>query len=438
MTLRARVAALVVMGALGVLGTGCVRDPRVVRVYDGKVMVERFVPPDAYAAFLRGVLAEEGGDLRSALAAYTEIADDDDDPEVWSRIGGVLCRLEPKSAEVDRAFARATKADPASASALAAAGRCATLRGRHQEAAELARRAAAQDPTNVGLEAQVIRASAARSDAPDPAMRERAVASTRAHGERAAAWDALLVWGRAHRDQVMVIQALEGLIRTAPTRSVEAESAALQLLAAGELLAARRLAVAVADAPRELGVVGPRDETVARLAVDEALARGDAEVTGRRATRGHVPGAELAARALLLERRDLAQAIVGRLLLSEPTSSGALMVKEALRAPSPPQGSATPPAAAPAASSAKADPSRALLETLAKATDRPPALCAFVLADRLASTLGTEAAREWLARVTRAPAPARDPVAAPLVLTLTARGILPASLPSAEARAAAP
>ena len=38
---------------------------------------------------------------------------------------------------------------------------------------------------------------------------------------------------------------------------------------------ARRVAAALADAPAELGVLGPYDPTVARLAVDEAILRDD-------------------------------------------------------------------------------------------------------------------------------------------------------------------
>ena len=40
---------------------GCGAEPRVVRVYDGRIVEGRYVSPEAYAAFLRGVLAEESG-----------------------------------------------------------------------------------------------------------------------------------------------------------------------------------------------------------------------------------------------------------------------------------------------------------------------------------------------------------------------------------------
>src|SRR5690606_41056062 len=57
---------------------GCVGGAPVVRVYDGQIVKGRWIPPEAYAAFLRGALAEESGDLRGALAAYERAASEDD------------------------------------------------------------------------------------------------------------------------------------------------------------------------------------------------------------------------------------------------------------------------------------------------------------------------------------------------------------------------
>jgi tetratricopeptide (TPR) repeat protein len=167
---------------------GCGSTPRVTRVYDGRVVEERYIAPEAYAAFLRGALAEESGDFRSAIDAYREAEDEDEvDPEIATRLGEVRCRVDPRDPEIDRAFARAMKRDPGSASALAAAGRCALSRGRAAEAAELARRAAELDPSNVTLIAFAARTRAVEGD---PAGRAQVVALTEAHGEIAAAWDA--------------------------------------------------------------------------------------------------------------------------------------------------------------------------------------------------------------------------------------------------------
>jgi hypothetical protein len=402
-------------------GTACASEPRVVRVYDGRIVEGRYVSPDAYAAFLRGALAEEAGDLKGALTHYaTAAGDDEDDPEIMTRIGEVRCKLDPKDGEADRAFARAVKLDPSYASMSAARARCALSRGQNDEAARLARQAASADPKNVGLEALAIRTEAGRAD---PAARERAIALTVAHGQHAAAWDALMVWGRAHKDAELVARALEGLVHAAPTRSLEVEEGAVALLDGGALPLARRVAAAVADAPRELGVIGPRVATVARLAVDEALARGDRKAALARATRGHVSLPEVAARALLLDRKELAASIAGSVADADPGASGAQMVKAALKG--------TAPGAGPAAGA----PGKGRPDPLANVTDQPPEICALVLADRLATASGTEVARTWLAKITRTPMPPRDPLAGALAVDLATRGVLPVESLPADLRA---
>jgi hypothetical protein len=396
--------------------SGCGADSRVTRVYDGHIVEGRYVSPDAYAAFLRGALAEEGGDLRGALNAYAKaIEEDEDDPELFARIGEVRCKLDPKDDVADRAFTRALALDPTSASALGAKSRCFLARGRTDEAVELAIRAAAQDPKNVSLDALVIRASANR---PDPAARDRAIALTLAHGESPAAWDALIVWGRAHKDADLVARGLAGLVQAAPTRSLEVEKGALALLEGGQLALARRVATSVTDAPRELGVIGPRDATVARLAVDEALARGDRDAALARATRGHVALAEVAARALVLDKRDLASAIASSVADADPGASGALMVKAALKS------TGAGSAAGTAGTAATAGATKAHAEAMAHVTDQPPELCALVFADRLATAAGADVARTWLARITRIPMAPRDPIGGPLAVDLATRGVL--------------
>lgn len=421
MSMRPRMhsfALLVALGAFGAIDVGCGAEARVVRVYDGRIVEGRYVSSEAYAAFLRGVLAEENGDLKAALTAYgVAVVEDEDDPELVSRIGEARCKLDPKDPLADRAFDTALKTDPTSASALAAKGRCALARGRTDEAFELARRAAAQDPSNVGLQALVVRAGASRTDA---AAREQAIALTLAYGENSLAWDALIVWGRAHHDAELVARGLQGLLRVAPARSIEAERAVTALLEGGELVLARRLACAVSDAPREMGVIGPRDATVARLAVDEALVRGDRAVALARATRGHVPLAEVAARALLLDKKEIAASIAASVADADPGASGAVMVRAALTA------------------AGTGAPGKARADVLARITDRPPELCALIFADRLGAAAGSDVAKQWLARITRTPMAVRDPLGGPLAKDLADRGILPVADLPAELRASSP
>lgn len=73
----------------------------------------------------------------------------------------------------------------------------------------------------------------------------------------------------------------------------------------------------------------------------------------------------------------------------------------------------------------------------AHVTDQPPELCALVFADRLATAVGSDVARQWLARITRTPMSPHDPVAGPLAVDLAARGVLPVADLPVELRASA-
>jgi tetratricopeptide (TPR) repeat protein len=391
--------------ALALPSAGCGLGGGVVRVYDGRVVHGSYVPPDAYAAYLRAVLDEESGNLARAALSLTLAAQlDDEDPEVWTRLGEVRCKANPSDPAADEAFARARRLDGTYAGALAAQSRCEASRGRIESAAKLAERATAEDPKNAGLEALLVTAEARR---PDNRARDRAIALTILHGDRAVAWDALVTWARAHRDTELLARGLVGLLRASPSRSADVERGARELLGDGHLGLARVVAAAVADAPRELLVRGPRDEAVARLAIDEALARGDEDAAKARATRGHVDLAEVAARALLLERRDVATSIGHTVAGADPGASGARMVL--------------------AAAAHDMRPAKHPGEHLRKITDAPPALCALVLAVRIAAVAGNDVARAWLAQVNTRPFVPGDPLAGPFAVELAARGVLPPS-----------
>lgn len=415
MTRLARIA-----GALGLasLALGCGAESKVVRVYDGRIVEGTYVPPEAYAAYLRGVLAEEAGDLRSALSAYERAArEDDEDPEPLTRIGDLRCRLDPKNKGADDALSRALRIDRTYAPAIAAKARCAAARGDAAGGVAIVETIASEDRTSAGLEALFVRLAAARPDsAADRIARDRAVALTLASGEDPAAWDALVAWGRGKADGELLARGLEGLLGVAPLRSREVEAGALELLGVGHAGLARRVAARVADAPAELGVVAVHDPTVARLAIDEALLAGDLERAERRATRGHVALSEVAARALILERPELASRVARGVLDADPNAGGAAMVLAALAARGPSR-SADEPAPASAA--------RAPAGARGKdATDRPSAACVFVLAERLAALDTPETARLWASRVAPLPMAPHDPVTGPLAVDLAARGVL--------------
>ena len=65
---RLRGLAVGIVTALA--SVACGSESKVVRVYDGRIVEGAYVPAEAYAAYLKGVLAEEAGDLRSALSSY--------------------------------------------------------------------------------------------------------------------------------------------------------------------------------------------------------------------------------------------------------------------------------------------------------------------------------------------------------------------------------
>ena len=381
---------------LSLMCFGCASEPKVVRVYGNHIVEGAYVPPEAYAAYLRGALAEEAGDLKGAVGAYERALDEDDeDPEIWTRAGAVRCKLDPKDTKADDAFAKALKLDRTYAGTFAARATCLTARGKTDEAAAAALEAAKADPTNVDVAALVVRTSKAT-----PGARERAIALTVAAGERAAAWEALVHWGRAHGDAELTARGLEGLARLSPTRSAEIETGALELLGQGFTVYARRVAAAVADVPQDNGGGGPRDATVARLAIDDAILAGDRARIERRAVRGHVALAEVAARAMLLDARETALRVARDEIAADPKNAGAQMVVAA-------------------ASTTKA-------RELTPATDAVSEACALVFADALAAGTNADSAKTWLARIQRLPSAAHDPVIGPLAVDLAARGVLSA------------
>lgn len=119
------VGALAGLFALGALG--CFR-PSVQRSFDGELVEGRFIEPDAYEAYARGVLAERDGELERALEAFAQAAElDDDGPEAWAALARVACKLGHHGRAED-AIERAFDADPRSARAHEAQARCALAR----------------------------------------------------------------------------------------------------------------------------------------------------------------------------------------------------------------------------------------------------------------------------------------------------------------------
>ena len=322
-------AAVVAMG-------GCAGQPEVVRVVDGRVLVGPFVEPEAYAAFLRGAVAEDKGDMKTALASYREAASRGaDDAEIWTRIGAIRCGTNPRDPEATAAFKRALALDASFAPAWQARGECALARGEVAVAASSATTALASAPVDVASEALLARADAADAHAAE--VRDRLIALTLVEGSSVAAWDALAAWGRGHGDAVLVARALASVARLSPSRRAELGQRAVELAGEGEISAARTLAAALLDAEgdRSSGGLGPAPAAssfVARLAVDEALLAGHVERARARATRAHLGLDVVAGRALLFGDPKVARDLAWLVVASDPSATGARLVLAAAAA----------------------------------------------------------------------------------------------------------
>jgi len=324
------------LAVLALLPAACAAPLEVTRVVDGRVAEGRFIPPDAYSAFLRGAMAEEAGQLSVAASAYTEAASLDEDPEIWTRIGDVRCVMSHREAGragletpgAEEAFTRALAIDPAYAPALEARARCAASRGDERAAHEDEERAAALDP--LAIRPPILLAEAEATTSAEGG-RERLVSLTLLHGTSPAAWDALAAWGTSHGDAMLVARALATVARLVPARKAELAGRAAALAGDGELASARALAAALVDEPgdRSSGGEGPAPAAmplVARLAVDEALARRDEPAARRRATRAHIGLDVVAGRALLAGDAKLACDLAEPVVAADPRAIGARMV----------------------------------------------------------------------------------------------------------------
>ena len=324
--LRSRVARAIAGIGLFLLAAGCRRGPDVMRVVDGRLVGGAYVEPEGYASFLRGAIADARSDTAQALAAYTDAASRDaDDPEIWTRIGDVRCRVNAADPEIAHAVDRALRLDPEYEPALAVRARCGMAHADPDEALNATRSAAAADP--MAVEPQLLLARAESERAKAAQAHDRLLALTLVHRESTAAWDALASWARAHGDPMLAASALAEGVRLVPARKSDAARQALDMAGDGELLAARALAAAAVDAP------GPQvPAPVARLAIDEALATGDADRARLRATRAHLGLDEVAARALLAQNPALARAIAAPLAEADSHAIGARMVLAAAAA----------------------------------------------------------------------------------------------------------
>ncbi len=292
-------------------------------------MEGKAVEPQAYAAFLRGAMAEADGDPKAAIAAYEEASGlDPKSPEIWTRIGEVSCRAAPRDPRADEAFAHAFEENPMFSRLPAARSRCQVARGEIAAGRALAAEASARDPTadgaNVLWATTAIRAEAATNDG----TRAVLIGLTLTARDPLVAWGALASWAESRGDAPSWARALRELVRISPARRDDAARAAEELVGAGHPREARTVAAAAADA--DAGPLRGGHEVAARLAVDEAIERSDGERVRGRATRVRLALDEAAARALLAGERTLARAIALEVAAADPSAGGARLVLAAL------------------------------------------------------------------------------------------------------------
>jgi hypothetical protein len=304
---------------------GCAHPWVVQRAYGGDLVEGRYVAPEAYAAFLRGAIAEAERRPADALIAYEEAAQRDSaSPEPWTRMAEVRCATGG-SAEVkrgERAIEHALALDPGYAPAWAARAACAAARGDTPTEHAAATRAALLDPRGDGANILLARSSDVGPTSGD--ARAVLVALTVTAADPVVAWNALAVWSEAHGDVGLWARALVELARRAPERREAIARSAEELAGAGSLGEARRVAAAAVEASEsplsaDLGLA-------ARLALDEAVTRRDARAVRRRATRVRLPLDEAAGRALLGGERAMAHDLAAVVATADPGALGARLV----------------------------------------------------------------------------------------------------------------
>ena len=165
--------------------------------------------------------------------------------------------------------------------------------------------------------------------------REALVSTTVVAPAPAAAWELLGRWAAMRNDVALWTYALRGLSRALPAKREDLARAAETLAGVGEVAEARALAAAVVERGEEWSIES-RHPLAARLALDEAIARGDTDTVRLCASRVHVSLDEAAARALLGGRREIARDLASELVGADPSATGADLVKGAAEGRDPP------------------------------------------------------------------------------------------------------
>jgi hypothetical protein len=169
--------------------------------------------------------------------------------------------------------------------------------------------------------------------------------------DRAAQFRAAAIWAAGHDALQLRVALRAALARIGPLGRKEAAREAEQLAGLGAIGSAWSLAAAAVDASDE--PLSADLSLAARLAVDEAIARGDRARVTLRATRGRVEWGEVAARAFLAGQRDLAAFVARVQAVADPRAFGARIVLSAAGGSDAMALKETPPVEAPPMSAAE-------------------------------------------------------------------------------------
>ncbi|MFO0761648.1 MAG: hypothetical protein U0359_34720 [Byssovorax sp.] len=386
-----RVAAALALSLL--LGTAGCAEGGVVRVLDGREVLGRFIPDEAYAAYAEGEERAARGEVAEALASFERAARfDPESAEIWTRVGAIACKRSAAgrgASSADEAFRKAEAIDPTFAPLYRERARC------YRDG---------EPDRDEALKDRAARLAAALTAS------ERAVALDGADVEASAIRASLL--REAHRgDEARRL--LEALIIRRPA-SAEAHLALYELArAAGDEALAERaglrvIALSPRLAPRIEGEL-PALAPLARL--DTALRADDLAEAERLAHRIHLPLVEVALRAVALGRVTLAKHLAEALAGAAPDDRAAQLTLIL---------------------AADLGGDTATLDRTALPARGPalPLLAQLLFAELLDRRVGPEAARLWLGE---APAP---PAGDALVTAVNAR--LRKRLEGSSARVAAP
>ncbi len=144
--LRSSKVRFALLGAI--VTSACGGYSSTTRLVDGELMHGSPVAPQAYAAYFDGKLKEASGETQAARESYLTATEfEDGDPEIWTSIGRLSCKLDIASA--DEEFAQALELDNRYAPTWLEKAGCELHRRNPRRALEFARMAQIAAPYDV-------------------------------------------------------------------------------------------------------------------------------------------------------------------------------------------------------------------------------------------------------------------------------------------------